>query len=129
MADTVNDLTTLQLDVDKLKQKPQKKPLFDLADGESTDVLFTLDTCTHCDDYKDQIKDKLASGEVQELEISSDPKKGHAQENLEIMKKIVSGEELYFPTRVTVEKVQEGLRLCEVNTETGKKDKCRIMKD
>jgi len=121
-------MTQLQLDVNKLKKLQQKRDLLALEQGEAKDILFTLDTCGHCEEYKSRIRDELTSGDVTELEVSADPSKSDAQENLELMKRVVTGDELLFPTRVHVERTEDGVKICEVNTETGQKEKCRLIK-
>lgn len=99
--------------------------MFEVPEGKSKTFLLTLDTCGHCEDFKEVVKDKLESGEITEVPCSQDEGKPDELENL---RRVLNNDIEAFPTLIEVEQTDKGVVICEKNLDTGEKEKCRILK-
>lgn len=102
----------------------EKNP-FGLKEGEKKKVLFTTDGCGYCEDIKQRkdIQEKMATGEIVEKKTSGNENNKEAYSNL---MEAAANDIVAYPTVAEAEYKDGVTKLCELDSETGKLEKCRI---
>ena len=121
MTDTVEEMTKL-----KFVKKQDDDPLpFGLEDGESGFFIATLDGCGHCENMKQKLHEQLNNGQIREIHSSENEDRPDEIKNLMLM---MENDITAFPTIFEVKRQGDKHTLCEMDPETKKPSKCRVVK-